>query len=234
MIYESLHQKIWNVILLIVFLATAILGILLAIQVNYKLEWSFVKTALLWHVDFGIGMSFIAVFHWLRHWSYYANLFKPSLEKVREIERRDSVLDITSLKYLILLSGFISTVVQILFIRQIATVFEGNELMMGWMLGAWMLLTGIGAFMGRLSKKNLNQEGLLAFILFVLGVLPIVAIILITLFKNQILPVGVMVSPSSFLVILLVVLTPVCLLLGFTFALLVRLFGFRRDDFIKV
>jgi len=233
---ESLQRKIWNVILLIVFITTATLGLLLAIQISYKLEWSFVKTALKWHVDFGIGLSFVAIFHLLWHLRYYFNLFKPSKsnngkEKQISIE---SGLSIKSIKYFILLAGFISTVIQVLLIRQITTVFEGNELMMGWTLGVWMLLTGTGAFMGRFSRSNLNEEGRLAFILFILGVLPIAAIILLTLVKNHILPVGVMVSPSSFLVMLFIVLSPVCLLLGFVFTLLVRLFNFHRDDFIKV
>lgn len=233
---QSLHRKIWNVALLIVFTTTAILGLLLVVQVNYKLEWAFVKTAIKWHVDFGIGMSFVAIFHLLWHWRYYLNLFKPSEDndKRKPVELRVSEIGISKLVYLILISGFISTVVQVLLIRQIATVFEGNELMMGWTLGAWMLLTGIGAFMGRYSAKNLNGEGLLAFILFTLGVLPILAVVILTLLKNQVFPVGVMVNPIYFLIILFIVLLPICLLLGFVFSILVRLFNDNHDGFIKV
>lgn len=234
MIQQLLHRKIWNVILLIVFLTTAILGILLAIQINYKFEWDFVKAAIKWHVDFGIGMSFVAVFHVIWHLRYYLNLFKSSNGDAKSTKPDQTVLGSRILKYLILLSGFIATVVQVLLIRQIATVFEGNELMMGWTLGAWMLLTGTGAFVGRQSKKNLNEKGLFAFILFILGVLPIVAIIVITLVKNQIFPVGVMVSPTYFLITLFIVLSPICLLLGYAFSLLIRLFNFNQDDFIKV
>ena len=67
---KAFHLKIWNSALLITFLITGFLGLLLAFQINYKLEWPLVKTLLKWHVDFGIAMSFIAVFHLLRHGKY--------------------------------------------------------------------------------------------------------------------------------------------------------------------
>ena len=65
------HKQIWNIALLLTFFTTAILGIILAIQVNYKLEMPVVDRLIVWHVDFGIGMSFIAFFHFTWHWSYY-------------------------------------------------------------------------------------------------------------------------------------------------------------------
>jgi len=229
-----LHRKIWNVTLLISFFVTAILGLLLAVQINYKLEWSFVKTALKWHVDFAIGLSFVAIFHLIWHWRYYINLFKSTKVEVKQTEIVGSEINESNLKYLILLSGFIGTVVQVLLIRQITTVFEGNELMMAWTLGAWMLLTGVGAYIGRLRKNTISEDRLLAFILFILGVLPIVFNVIIILLKNQIFPIGVMVSPLSFFILLMIVLTPICLLIGFVYALLVRLFCFKSDSFIKV
>lgn len=229
-----LHRKIWNAILLITFFVTVILGLLLAIQINYKLEWGFVKTALKWHVDFAIGLSFVAIFHFLWHWRYYINLFKSTKIEIKQTEIIGSEINESNLKYLILLSGFIGTVVQVLLMRQITTVFEGNELMMAWTLGVWMLLTGIGAYIGRFRKNTMSEDRLLAFILFILGVLPVVFSVIIVLLKNQIFPVGVMISPLSFFVLLLIVLTPICLLIGFVYALLVRIFCNQTEGFIKV
>jgi spermidine synthase len=207
--------------------------LLLAVQINYKLEWSFVKTALKWHVDFGIGLSFVAMFHLLWHLSYYLRIFKPSnnSDQIPNIERQQNP---QKLRPLIFLSGFISMVVQILMIREITTVFEGNELMMGWMLGTWMLLTGIGAFMGRQNRIHQNAEKLLKSSLFLLSLLPIIIVFIINIIKNQLFPIGMMISPTHFLILLFVALSPICLLMGIVYSLLVELYRKSENGFIKV
>lgn len=234
-ISETLYRKIWNTVLLIVFLSTALLGLLLAIQINYKLEWTFVKTVLKWHVDFGIGLSFIAILHALWHIKYYLKIFKSSTEKDK-IQTSDTTKTINPkrIKSLIFLSGFTATIIQVLLIREITTVFEGNELMMGWMLGAWMLLTGIGAFMGKQKRIQQNAEKLLSSTLSMLSILPVIIVVLVNLLKNQLFPTGIMISPTHFLILLLAVLSPICLLSGLTYSLLIELFRSKVNDFIKV
>ncbi len=138
------------------------------------------------------------------------------------------------IKPLIFLSGFIATVIQVLMIREITTVFEGNELMMGWMLGAWMLLTGIGAFIGKQNRIAHNAEKILSTTLYLLSSLPIVTVILINLLKNQLSPVGIMISPAQFLILLFAILSPICLLSGITYSLLINLFNPNGNGFIKV
>ena len=78
------HRKIWNVLLLTAFFVTAVLGLILAIQVNYKIKIPFIKQLLTLHVDFGIGMTTIAVFHFLWHWNYYLSLFKKKNLKKKD------------------------------------------------------------------------------------------------------------------------------------------------------
>jgi hypothetical protein len=72
------HRQFWNILLLITFLSTALMGLVLAIQVNYKLNIPFIKELLKWHVNFGIGMTMVAVFHFLWHLDYYIKLLKGS------------------------------------------------------------------------------------------------------------------------------------------------------------
>lgn len=235
-ISKLFHRKLWNSALLITFLVTGILGILLAIQTNYKLEWPLVKTLLKWHVDFGIAMSFVGIFHLLWHIKYYLKIFKPSDgSSVNEVltENTQPGNDY-HLKLLILLSGFLSTSIQVLFIREITTVFQGNELMMSWTLGAWMLLTGIGAFLGR-TKKNLKKVGsLLDKVLILFAFLPVVLVPLLDILKTYLFLPGVMVNPAYFLIILIIFLTPVCLLSGFIYSLLVNTYRSGEAGFTKV
>jgi len=75
-ISKKTHRKIWNVLLLITFFATAFLGIFLAIKVNYKLDVPAYDNYLKWHVDIGISMACISIIHFIWHFNYYIKIFK--------------------------------------------------------------------------------------------------------------------------------------------------------------
>ena len=90
------HRKIWNTILLVTFLVTGILGILLVLNLNYRLEWTWIKAALRWHVHFGIGMAVVAAFHLSWHLKYYLKIFAknsngkiPMPEKDKQTVRQE-------------------------------------------------------------------------------------------------------------------------------------------------
>lgn len=70
------YTRFWNVLLLISFLVTALLGMLLVVKINYGLEIPNLKYCYIFHVDFGIAMSIIAFIHFLWHWKYYYKLSK--------------------------------------------------------------------------------------------------------------------------------------------------------------
>ena len=70
------HRKIWNILLLISFLISAILGILLVVKINFGTVIPLPFNTLFWHVEIGIAMTAISVFHILWHWAYFKNMFK--------------------------------------------------------------------------------------------------------------------------------------------------------------
>ena len=70
------HRKIWNALLLISFLISAILGILLIIKINYGLVLLPLPSTLFWHVEAGIVMLVVSIFHILWYWNYFKNIFK--------------------------------------------------------------------------------------------------------------------------------------------------------------
>lgn len=72
------HRRIWNVMLLLTFLVSGLFGLLLVIQINYNFAMDIFRTILYWHVQFGIAMSLIAIFHFLWHLKYYLNLFRKN------------------------------------------------------------------------------------------------------------------------------------------------------------
>jgi hypothetical protein len=65
-----IHRRIWNYLLLVVFLASALLGLFLAIQIDYNLPLNWYRISLWLHVEFGIIMATISIFHIVWH-SYY-------------------------------------------------------------------------------------------------------------------------------------------------------------------
>jgi len=75
---KTTHRKIWNTLLLITFLVTGIFGLLLVIQLNYQVLFSWFKTLIYWHVEFGIAMAAISILHIIWHWKYFYHIFKKA------------------------------------------------------------------------------------------------------------------------------------------------------------
>lgn len=73
------HRRIWNIILLISFLISGILGLILAFSIDQKLTISWYLPFLWFHVEFGIVMALVSIFHTLWHLPYFATLVKKKL-----------------------------------------------------------------------------------------------------------------------------------------------------------
>jgi hypothetical protein len=74
----KIHRRIWNILLLITFLVSGILGLVLVIQINYGVMMKHFLQFMQWHVDFGIGMAWISIFHIIWHIKYFKAIFTPS------------------------------------------------------------------------------------------------------------------------------------------------------------
>ena len=73
-IKPSLHRKIWNLLLLITFLISGIFGILLAIIISYGIRLPYYSDLLFWHVEMGIAMTVISIFHIVWHRRYFIKM----------------------------------------------------------------------------------------------------------------------------------------------------------------
>lgn len=69
------HRKIWNIILAVTFFITVLAGVLLALQTHYTWDIPSFKQILKWHLEFGIGLAFTAIFHFSWHLSCFRNIF---------------------------------------------------------------------------------------------------------------------------------------------------------------
>jgi len=72
----ALHRKIWNFILLITFLISGTFGLILAIILSYGIRLDFYSDLLFWHVEMGISMAIISIFHILWHLKYFKKMFQ--------------------------------------------------------------------------------------------------------------------------------------------------------------
>ncbi|NOQ68135.1 hypothetical protein GQ568_01700 [Patescibacteria group bacterium] len=70
------HRKIWNILLLVSFLISGIFGILLVIEINFGTKFSLPFNMLFWHVEIGIAMFAISIFHIFWHWTYFKNMIR--------------------------------------------------------------------------------------------------------------------------------------------------------------
>jgi hypothetical protein len=87
------HRKIWNILLLGTFLITGIFGLILTIQLDYPLPFNIPIDLLFWHVEAGIAMSLISLFHLGWHFNYYKNVVRNARSTVRAIRVAEREFD---------------------------------------------------------------------------------------------------------------------------------------------
>jgi spermidine synthase len=129
------------------------------------------------------------------------------------------------------LLGSTSIIAQIILLREFLTVFSGNELVIGLVLANWMILTGIGAYLGKFPLTRISKaypiilSGLLA-----LSALPFATAFLINFLKNIVFPIGSMVSVFQIFFGSLLLLIPFCLVSGFLFTFISSCYSEVRNQ----
>jgi spermidine synthase len=138
------------------------------------------------------------------------------------------------LLFAVLASGLTSIITQILLLRECLSVFCGNELVMGIVLANWMILTGTGSFLGKLSEKVKEKEKLLTVLLIFTAGLPIATVFLLHYLRNIVFPVGGMIGVIESVYSSFVLLIPYCLVAGFLFSLLAQIVSRESNLIAKV
>jgi spermidine synthase len=113
--------------------------------------------------------------------------------------------------------GFTSLFTQIFLLREFVAVLYGNELVMGIVLGNWLVLTGIGAFLGKFVIKIKDRISFILFLQFLLSILPLLTTLKLDLWRAESIPFGSMVSLGTIITTSAKLLAPFCLLNGFLF-----------------
>ena len=206
----SLHRKIWNSLLALAFLFTALAGIFMALQVNYKWDIPFIKTILRWHVEVGICLGLIGIFHFIWHISYFGKIFAKASSS-SETKSFNTVTP-SLIRSNLFVVGFTSTSVQFLLMREILNISGGYELISGVFLGCWLIASASGAAIaGRSALNDIRKIN----VIFSLS--PFISLFLMIFLSGVLSETGE--TPSFFVSIIFTILflVPFCLVSGFTF-----------------
>lgn len=124
------------------------------------------------------------------------------------------------------LMGFTSMIGQVVLMRELLVAFYGNEASMGIILACWLFWVGVGSLLvGRLVQKIRNKLRV-----FVLNQLFLVLFLPLSIVLARVSKLALGVSPGEIIglfpmvYISFLLLAPLCLVLGFLFALSCRLF----------
>ena len=236
------HRKFWNVLLLLSFLISGLLGLLMVLKVNYKLQIPAYEQLVLLHVDFGIGMVVVGLFHFWWHLRYFLKLFQLEKHKEGGTSRNTPVGDVETavvndfpapsfFKVAAFLLGTTSIMAQVILLREFLSVFSGNELMIGLVMANWMILTALGAWLGRFPLRFRSSFSVVATGFLLLSVLPFTTAFLINFLKNIVFPVGALIGVFQIFFSSLILLTPFCLIGGFLFTFIAKSFSeVRRQN----
>lgn len=216
---QQVHWKLWNFILAATFLFTALAGVFMALQINYKWNVPLIKSILKWHVEFGAGMAFVGIFHFLWHFSYYTRIFKVS-EKLT-VSKNAQNLSATDVSISLFLVGFTSSSVQLLLIREIMNISGGYELIAGTFLGSWLIGSAIGSTLAGKSVMNDIKK-----INLIFSLMPAFSLLLMIVLSGLFFKPGETPSFLSGIIYTFIILVPFCLSSGFAF---VKLINFARD-----
>ena len=125
-----------------------------------------------------------------------------------------------NLIYSIIILGLTSMVTQIIVLREFLSVFNGNELVIGVILANWMLLTALGAYIGKLWRVAEFKFDLVILSQILMGLLPIASIYLLYYLRFELYPPGQMLGLTDIILGSFVLLLPFCIVSGSLFTII--------------
>ncbi|HEY5481539.1 MAG TPA: hypothetical protein VIL39_08685 [Verrucomicrobiae bacterium] len=115
--------------------------------------------------------------------------------------------------------GVSCVMTQLALMRELLGAFAGNEMVLGVVLGLWLLLMGIGAWLGHNSDKLRHQLTALALIQMLVALLPLAQVFLLRALRNVVFIRGAAVGVAETVGASFVLLLPYCLVAGYALTL---------------
>ena len=118
--------------------------------------------------------------------------------------------------------GFSCVITQVVLMREMLGVFAGNELVLGVVLGNWLLLMGLGTALGRWLSRGINLPRRLAAILIATALLPLGQVAALRGLRQVVFLRGAAIGMVETVLTSWIVLLPYCLLAGVYLAVACR------------
>ncbi len=125
--------------------------------------------------------------------------------------------------------GVSAFITQLVLMRELMAAFSGSELVLGVTLGAWMLLTGLGATLGRTAQRLRRPVREFVVCQVLVALVPIAAVYLLRTGRDAVFVRGAEAGPAETLAACLVLLAPYCLVTGYVLALASRVLAVADD-----
>ncbi len=120
--------------------------------------------------------------------------------------------------------GVSAVITQLVLMREMLAAFSGNELVLGIILGNWMLLTGLGAWLGRATNKLRDPVAAIFFALLLLAFIPLAQIVALRELRDVVFIRGSLVGITGTIAASFALLAPYCLISGVLLTLACRVF----------
>lgn len=119
-----------------------------------------------------------------------------------------------SIPFAIIVLGISHVTTQIAVIREFINIFSGNEIVLGIIISLWLLLSGIGAWFGKLFSRRERHMPLFHGALFPVAFLPVIILLSVRLLSYRILTGGELPGIGILIVVAFIILVPYCILTG--------------------
>lgn len=126
--------------------------------------------------------------------------------------------------------GFSSITTQILIVREFLSIFYGNELVFGIILGNWLLITGIGSWLGKRSKYIHDKIQFFIIAQIAIAVIPFFSIIAIRYLKNRLFLYGELVGLDKIFLFSFGILLSYRIISGFLLTFACVIFSKENDS----
>lgn len=134
------------------------------------------------------------------------------------------------IKLSLFILGFTSIITQIILLREFLSVFNGNELVTGMILANWMLLTGLGSYLGKLFDRQISKSGFIIAGHIFMAFLPLIISFLAYYFRNNFYPPGKLINLAEVFLISFLLLSPFCLITGILFPALASILSYQMKS----
>ncbi|PIU41458.1 MAG: hypothetical protein COS99_05290 [Candidatus Omnitrophica bacterium CG07_land_8_20_14_0_80_42_15] len=137
----------------------------------------------------------------------------------------------------IILVGFTGVIAQVILMREFLVVFYGNEISIGFIFAAWFIGGMLGSwFLGRLADTLKAKTDIFSFCQFLLSILVPLSVLAVRSIKPVLnLDPGEVMGILPMFLSSLVILIPICAVLGFMFSLGSRIYnGVRRTAYANI